>query len=210
MKAPENLIKCGRDLIENKLTWGNSGNVSVKVESDAFLISAGGTNLGSLQMEDIIRCEIDKEAYQGNGTPSMETGLHRAIYQACNKSEAIIHSQPVYSTIAACSDMPIQTDFLPEAMAYLENVVRIPYHHAGSQELAQATSEQSPNSQILILNNHGIVCWGHSLDEALLLTQTLEFCCRLSITAPSAGLNLNYLGNDTIKSFRRHLKSIGR
>ncbi len=204
------LKKCGSTLVEQGLTWGHSGNISARIEPDSFLVSAGGTDLGVLGDEDFIRCQIENESFEGDGMPSMETGFHRGIYRNCEKAKAIIHSQPFYSTVAACSDMPIRTDFLPEAMAYLERIERVPYYHAGSSELAEATARQARNSQVLLLNNHGIVCWGSSLEETLLLTQTLEFCCRLLIVSRNSGLDFNYLGKDTIDDFRRHLRKIGR
>ncbi|MDY6910837.1 MAG: class II aldolase/adducin family protein [Chloroflexota bacterium] len=204
------LINCGRILAEQKLVWGLSGNISVKTEPDVFFISAGGTDLGSLSDEHLIRCRIKDETWEGNGRPSMETGLHRGIYQVCEGAVAVIHSQPFYSTLVACSDMEIRTDFLPEAMAYLGKLERVPYFHAGSRELAEATVSGARNSKVLLLNNHGVVCWGASLDETLLITQTLEFCCRLLVDSSGSGIDLNYLGTETLEGFLRHLRDIGR
>jgi len=207
MDTEETLIKCGIELIRNGLTWGNSGNISIRSESDTFLISASGTHLGSLQSNDIIRCNIFDEMHEGSRTPSMETGFHRGIYQVCSESNAIIHSQPFYSTLVSCSDMEIRTDFLPEAMAYLPSVVRVPYYHAGSLELAAAITRQASTTQVLLLNNHGVVCRGSSLDEALLKTQTLELCCKLLVTSRTAQLDLNYLGNEVLEDFQHQLQN---
>ncbi len=210
MQAKEELKRCGQTLIEQGLTWGKSGNISTRIEPDIFIISAGGTNLGDLRDEDIIRCEIGKEACEGTGKPSMETGMHRGIYRNCKEAKAIIHSQPLYSTVIACSGMPIRTDFLPEAMAHLERIERVPYHHAGSRELAADAAELAASAKVLLLENHGVICWGTSLDEALLLTRTLEFCCQLLVVSQGSGLNFNYLGKETTEDFRRHLREIGR
>lgn len=210
MDTPEALIRCGHDLVSKGLTWGNSGNISIRTEPDTFMMTASGTNLGSLQSKDIIKCEITQDAHYGTRAPSMETGLHRAVYQACKEAGAIIHSQPVFSTIVACSDIPIRTDFLPESMAYLKNIIRVPYHHAGSRDLAQATANQSPNSQVLLLDNHGVVCWGSTIDEAFLITQTLEFCCHLMIISRMGQLELNYLGDEVVQDFRCHLANMSK
>lgn len=210
MESVEAIVACGRTLIEESLTWGHSGNISVRIEPGVFLITAGGTDLGKLDKWSIIRCRVDDGSWDGPRKPSMETELHRGIYQACPQANAVIHSQPPYSTLAACTDLAIRTDFLPEAMAYLGKIERVPYFHAGSMELAQATARQARNSNVLILENHGIVCWERTLDQALLLTRTLEFCCELIITAGSSGLDLHYLGEDTMEDFHRHLRSIGR
>ncbi len=210
MSAQDELIDCGRALAEQQLVWGHSGNISLKTGPNSFLISASGTDLGLLQAEYIVGCQIDSYAFEGGRRPSMETGLHRGIDRSCSEAGAVIHSQPFYSTLVACSDMEIRTDCLPEAMAYLERVERVPYHHAGSKELAEATADAARAARVLILNSHGVVCWSSSLDEALLLTGTLEFLCRLLVTSHRSGIELNYLGTETIEDFRKHLKSIGR
>jgi len=210
MQAREDLIDCGRHLVELGLVWGHSGNISLKTEPNGFIISATGTNLGHLGDEDLVLCRIDRDAWEGSRRPSMETGLHRGIYHACKDAGAVIHSQPFYSTLAACSGLDIRTDCLPEAMAYLGQVERVPYHHAGSSQLAETVAAKAQSSRVLLLNNHGVVCWGSSLDECLLLTETLELLCRLLITSRAAGIPINYLGRETTEDFIRHLKSIGR
>ncbi len=207
MRARESLINCGRYLAERGLVWGRSGNISIKTEPNAFITSAGGTDLGRLQDEDLILCQIDCDSSEGTRRPSMETGLHRSIYNNCRDAKAVIHSQPFYSTLVACTDMDIRTDCLPEAMAYLGQVARVSYHHAGSQELAVATSAAARSSRVLILNNHGTVCWGSSLNECLLMTEALEFLCRLLVIARNSGLGLNYLGKSVMEDFIKYLKS---
>jgi ribulose-5-phosphate 4-epimerase/fuculose-1-phosphate aldolase len=210
MQPREDLISCGRNLVERRLVWGHSGNISIKTGPNAFLISAGGTDLGLLKEEDLVLCQMDRDTWQGSKHPSMETGLHQGIYRAREDAKAVIHSQPFYSTLIACSDIDIRTDCLPEAMAYLVKVERVVYHHAGSRKLAEATASASRSSRTLILNNHGVVCWGSSLSECLLMTETLEFLCRLLVTSRTTSIGLNYLGKDVMEDFLRHLKGIGR
>lgn len=206
----EDLITCGHALAAKRLIWGYSGNISMRIEPNVFAISAGGTDLGNLCEDDLIFCQINSEEFQGKKHPSMETGLHRNIYRACQNASAVIHAQPLYATIVACSDLEIRTDFLPEAMAYLGSVERVPYHHAGSYELAVETANKAANNPVLLLNNHGTVCWGASLSEALINTETLEFLCQLLVISRNSGIEFNYLGKHVKEDFRQHLRDSGR
>ena len=95
-------------------------------------------------------------------------------------------------------------------MAYLGKVSRVPYQHAGSKELARSVAEKSLVSRVLLLDNHGVVCWGSSIDEALLKTEALEFLCRLVITAGASGLKLKHLGEAAVGEFTAHLATINR
>ena len=44
----------GKALADRSLLWGHSGNISARVDSDTFLITAGGTDLGMMLDDDII------------------------------------------------------------------------------------------------------------------------------------------------------------
>jgi len=123
---------------------------------------------------------------------------------------AVIHSQPIYATTIACSNIKVNTDLLPEAMAYLGQIAIVPYHHAGSSDLADAVAASTLDSSVLLLANHGAVCWGQTLSEAFLKTETLEFLCRIVVTARAGGMDMNYLGDEVMQDFSEHLKRVGR
>jgi len=206
METRENLTGCGRTLTERGLVWGRSGNISARAESNTFLISAASTDLGSLREENLVVCRTDGDSWEGATRPSIERNMHRGIYQACEQAKAVIHSQPFYSTLVACSHLEVRTDLFPEAMAYLGEVGRVPYHHAGSLELAQAAAQKARSCRVMLLENHGVLCWGFSLEEVLLTTETLEFLCRLLVVSRASGIAMNFLGDAVPDDFARHLR----
>ena len=210
MQQKDELMIYGKALADRGLVWGQSGNISVRIDTDTFLITAGGADLSMLLDDDIIPCRIESDGYEGLRAPSMEIGLHRGIYRTSKDAMAVIHSQPFYATTVACSDVEVRSDLLPEAMVYLGQISRVPYHHAGSGELAQEVAAAASNSQVLLLANHGVVCSGSSLSDAFLKTETLEFLCRIIVTARAGGMDLNYLGDEAMRDFTEHLKRIGR
>ena len=56
-------------------------------------------------------------------------------------------------------------------------------------------------ANILFLDNHGVLVYDTSIQEALMGLQTLEVVCRMAITARSAGLNLRPLPSSTVQDF---------
>ena len=210
LRQKDELTIYGQALVKSGLVWGHSGNMSTRVDADAFLITAGGADLGMLLDDDIIPCSVDDDSYEGLLQPSMEVGLHRGIYRACQDAMAVIHSQPFYTTTIACSDFEVRVDLLPETMVYLGQAARVPYYHAGSQELAEAVAARASDSRVILLSNHGVVCWGESLSEAFLKTETLEFLCRIIVTARAGSIDMNYLGDEAMRDFADHLKRTGR
>jgi L-fuculose-phosphate aldolase len=208
MQLRDDIKKYGRLLHEKNLTIGRSGNLSVKLDPDTFLINRAGADLSTLEEDELIFCNIFKDRWRGCDRPSIEYGFHRSIYLACPEASAVIHSHPFHSTLTACSNTSIRTDLFVESMAYVGNIVRVPYFHAGGQPLAETVGEKAKESQVLLLDNHGVVVWGKNLDECIIKTESLEFLCRMQLVAASAGIKLNYLGEDKMEEFRNHMKAM--
>lgn len=208
MQLREDIRKYGRRIHEKSLTFGRSGNLSVKLDPDTFLINQAGVDLSFLQEDELVFCSISEDRWRGGARPSIEYGFHRSIYRAVPEAAAIIHCHPFYATLIACSDESVRPDLFVESMAYVREIVRIPYFHAGGQPLAEILGEKARESAVLLLENHGLVVWGVNLEECLRKIEAFEFLCRMQITAASAGIKLKYLGEDVMKQLQEHLKTI--
>ena len=86
-------------------------------------------------------------------------------------------------------------------MYYLERVEHVDYFHAGSPELGEAVRDKARQANILFLDNHGVLVYDTSIQEALMGLQTLEMVCRMAVTAKSAGLALRSLPASTVTDF---------
>jgi len=210
MQLREDIKKYGRLIHQKNLTIGRSGNLSVKLDPDTFLINRAGADLSTLQEDELIFCNISTDRWHGCDRPSIEYGFHRSIYLACPEAEAVIHSHPFNSTLIACSDIPVHPDLFVESMNYVGKIARVAYFHAGGQPLAENVGEKAKESQVLLLDNHGVVVWGKNLEECILKTESLEFLCRMELVAASAGVKLNYLGEDVMEELRNHLKTLSQ
>ncbi|HEX5810368.1 MAG TPA: class II aldolase/adducin family protein [Anaerolineales bacterium] len=194
------LQAAGRYMLDHDLAWGNAGNLSARLGPDRYLITASGTRLGELTEDDFAECWFDGSV-SGNRKPSKETPMHRAIYERRPEVGAVLHASPFYSTLVACADIQIPADLFIEDMYYLERVEHVGYFHAGSPELGEAVREKAQQANILFLDNHGVLVYDTSIQEALMGMQTLEMVCRMMITARSAGLELRSLPALTVSDF---------
>src|SRR5215207_1048898 len=190
----------GRYMLDNDLAWGNAGNISARLGPDRYLITASGTHLGELEDDDFIECSLDG-SISGTRKPSKETPMHRAIYEQRPEISAVLHASPFYSTLVACTDLPLPANLFIEDMYYLERVDHVSYFHAGSRELGEAVHLKARHANILFLDNHGVLVYDTSIQEALMGLQTLEMVCRMAITARSAGLDLRSLPASIVADF---------
>ncbi|MEH7081587.1 class II aldolase/adducin family protein [Neobacillus drentensis] len=196
------LRETGKYMMQYDLAWGNSGNISAKTEENSFLITASGTYLGDLDLEDFAECSIETGQGIGSGRkPSKEIPMHLAIYETRPEIGAVLHASPLYSTLVASSNIEIPSSWFVESMYYLEKIERVPYAHPGSKELGELVREQAKKANILLLENHGVLVYDTSLKEAKMALQTLEMACRMLVISQKAGVHIQELSEEKIQSF---------
>jgi len=196
------LQETGKYMMQYELAWGNSGNISARTEENSFLITASGTYLGDLNIEDFAECSLEtKEKIHIGKKPSKEVPMHQAIYETRPEIGAVLHASPLYSTLIASSNVDIPSDWFVESMYYLERIERVAYAHPGSSELGELVREKAAKANILLLENHGVLVYDTSLKEAKMALQTLEMACRMLLISIEAGVEVQWLSKSVVDSF---------
>ena len=181
-------------MVRRGLTWGTAGNLSVRLGDGRFLVTAAGARLDDLSPDALVTCPVDGEAEEGDGRrPSVETGMHRAVYAAVPEAGAVLHASAPYTTLVACSRLRVPVRMNTDGMVYVGPVARVPFRHPGTPELARAAARAARRSRVLLLSNHGSLVWGASPDEVLTRTEALELVTRLLVTARAARVPLAFL-----------------
>ncbi|GAB3070736.1 class II aldolase/adducin family protein [Salinicoccus sesuvii] len=196
------LKRTGEFMGNNKLVWGTAGNISARLNDNQFYVSASGTYLSEITEEEFSLC--DENGLVEGKKPSKEHIMHQGIYENRPEINAILHSSPFYSTLVANSDIELPSNYFVEAMYYLERIVRVPYYHPGSKELAEAVKEKSKEGNILLLENHGIIVYDTNLKEARMALETLEYTSKMHITALQNGINMQGLSHGNVEDFLKN------
>lgn len=202
------IIEFGKEAYNKGLIWGNSGNISHRLDNDIFIISGSGAHLEKLSENDLVMVHLQDDKVEGKAKPSIETVMHTEVYRARKDVNVVFHSQPTFTTYISCTDIEVDTKLFPESMAYIDKIQRVSYHHPGSQELARAVSEKIKDCDVLILSNHGTICTDVSLGDVLLKTQTLELLCKMIVFSRISETKLNYLPQNVKNEFLQHLKEM--
>ena len=187
LAAREAVVNMGKELIERKLVAGSWGNISVKLADGVYAVTPSGRGYANQKPEDIVIINDACETLDGNLTPSSESKLHTAIYNACPEAQAIIHTHSIYASALAAMRKPVP--------AIIEDIVQIiggrvncaEYALPGTQELADNAVKAMNGRKGVLLANHGAVCWGKSLDDALIVAEILEKAAQIAIICQSCG-----------------------
>jgi L-fuculose-phosphate aldolase len=176
-----------------RMTTTSGGNLSIRDE-DSIWITPARVDKGGLVREDIVHV-TPGGAWEGRHGPSSELPFHRAIYAARPDLRAIVHAHPVaLVAFSICQRVP-DTRVLPTARRVCGEVGFARYALPGSEALGQRIAETfAGGPSCVVLENHGVVTAGTSLQEAFERFETLEFCAKTVLKASLLG-QVRYLSD---------------
>lgn len=166
---------------EKDMLPGLSGNASVRL-GDVMVITRSGTAKGKIMAGTLTAVDVSTGAPLGPGNMSSEGAMHMAVYAQVPEAKAVLHTHPPYllahdiKTKGKAIDLP-----LFEAEVFLEQMKRVPDHAPGTKELAEAVGEAAETHNAVFMENHGLMCWGKDLNEALALSEALDALARTAL-----------------------------
>src|SRR5262245_38704561 len=98
----EALVGACRELTRQGLTFGTSGNISVRRDADSFFISPTGSVYEELQVAHVPLLHLDGR-WSGGRRPSSEWRFHRDLLRSRSDVGAIVHTHSRYATALACT-----------------------------------------------------------------------------------------------------------
>jgi L-fuculose-phosphate aldolase len=170
-----------RRLYKHGLTTTSGGNISLRISDDIILITPAATDKGTMRWREVGIMNIFGENLTPGLKPSSEYQMHLSIYKKKKEIKAIVHAHPVFASAFTAMKMTINTNLTAEARAILGDPVFVPYALMGTPELASAAAESSAVSDILILENHGILTTGSHLLQAFDKIEVLENAAKMTL-----------------------------
>jgi glutamate-1-semialdehyde 2,1-aminomutase len=168
---------------------GTGGNVSVRVDGlDALAITPSSRDYPGLVLDDICVVDWTGRPLEPGPRPSVETAMHAAVYQNRPDVNAVVHTHQPYASALGVIGEPIPALF-DEQVLNLGNVVEIvPYAVSGSVDLLELVVGRLDNQcNAYILQNHGALCLGLTIEEAARNVELLEKSARVYCIALSTG-----------------------
>jgi L-fuculose-phosphate aldolase len=166
------------------LVIGTAGNLSVRC-GEQVVVSPTGCVLSEVAPEEMAVVGLDGSPVDGPA-PTSELGLHLGVYRRFEWTGAVVHTHSPMATAVGCV-----LDELPPihyGMLELGGAVRVaPYATFGSEELHLNVLEALEGHTAALMQNHGTLTCGTSLDSAVHATFLLEWACSLYWHAAQIG-----------------------
>ena len=180
--AREEIAKVGRSLFERGLTFGSTGNISVRLEDGGWLMTPTNASLGELDPATLSRFDT-AGIHVGGDAPTKEATLHLAMYRERKGAGAVVHLHSSHSVAVSLLEGIDPLDVLPPLTAYyvmrVGRLPLIPYLPPGDAELARAVGKLAGAHHAVLLANHGPVVAGSTLANAQYAIEELEETAKL-------------------------------
>ena len=182
----EKILAAGRALVEKGLVQSTGGNISARTDR-GFLITPSGIDYHHIVPSDLVEMDLAGNILSGVRKPSVEKEMHRLILESRPEIKAVIHTHSIYAASVASARLPLETLTDNQVAVFGGTVPLAKYGPIGSVQLARNAAEAMGKGCAVLLSNHGSICTGDTIAQALMRCEMLETFARIFILAKMAG-----------------------
>jgi L-fuculose-phosphate aldolase len=179
------VVRYGLRLVADGLVVGAAGNISIRL-GDTIVMSPSGINYDQVTQDSVNVLSAAGDILDGTGRRSSEWPMHRRLYDLTD-AVAVVHTHSPFSVAVGtvCDEIP--------AVHY--SVLRLggptvrvaAYTTFGSDGLAGNVAAALEDRFAALLQNHGTIAYGATIEEAYDRAQLLEWLAEVYWRARLAG-----------------------
>lgn len=181
------IVTAGRRLGYHGLISAGEGNLSVRLGDGTLLMTPSGRRKDELTAGELLVvpeiAPADESFAPGKPRPSSDVLIHRAAYAVRADVFAVVHAHlPSSMSLTLAGEVP-DPQALPETAHFIPRLPYLPFKAMGSAALAvdvanALSSGSAPLPGAVLLERHGAVAVGMTLDQAVDRLELVEVLCR--------------------------------
>ena len=201
MEAQHDVWHHARKMWEAGLVVGSAGNVSRRVDPGRIAVTPSAVPYETMTAGQIVIVNL-ADGRAERGTPSYELPMHLAIYRSMPNVGAIVHTHAPYVTALSVLRRPLPP-VIDEMVVYLGGPIEVAdYAFTGTDAVGTNVVRTLGDRTGVLLANHGNVCVGRDLAQALHVAVVMESCARVYVEALKLGEPVP-LPNESLAAGRR-------
>ena len=186
-EARRDIIACARKVYEKGIVAATDGNISYRIMNDRVMITPSGASFSNLTTDELAYVDIDGNILNFDQKPSSELPMHLEIYRQRPDVQAIIHAHPPFATALTLTGNSLADPILPEVVMMFGEIPTAPYATPSTQESAESIRHLIKDHDAVLLDHHGAVTYGNSLENAFYKMEKLEHAAKTVLAAKSLG-----------------------
>ena len=175
-QAREAIVRTALTLADQGFLAGIGGNLALRIDADRFAVTPSASDYYSMRPADICILRLDSlEQLSGEGSPSVESGLHAKMFKARPDCRASVHThQPIASAFTLLNrPLPINSAQARQVIGH--EAPMCAYGPSGSSLLSWLVSKRArPDINAYLMRNHGAIGVAANLEQACQVMRLLE------------------------------------
>jgi len=164
------------------------GHVTARIPGrDCMHMNAHDLGLGEIEPANVLLMDLDGNILAGTGRKHSEYPIHSEIYKTRPAINCVVHTHPFYSIIVGATDGRIK------AISHEGSIFAgIPLFKKTSllirsDESGRSVADCLQGHRAMLMQNHGIVAVGESIEEATVYAVLLERAAQMQVSAAMLG-----------------------
>jgi L-fuculose-phosphate aldolase len=187
----ERICDIGRRLWQREYTDGNGGNITIRVGDNLALCTPTLICKGFMQPADMCLVDLDGNQLAGTRKRTSEAMTHFGIMKRQPAAKSCVHAHPPHATAFAIANVDIPSCLIPEAEVFLGKIGVAKYQTPGTPANADEVGEVGKEHQAVLMENHGVICWGKDVEDAYWKMENIDSYCRTVWIAAGLGGGLH-------------------
>jgi L-ribulose-5-phosphate 4-epimerase len=204
-KLREEVVDILRRLEAEGLVTGTSGNVSARDPSTGLVaVSPTSIPYDRMRPEDVSIVDPEGGLLEG-APPSVELPMHLAIQSGRPEAAAVVHTHSPYATALGLVLDKIPIVLAEQAAAVGGPIPVVAYAPTGERAMGEAVLAAG-DAWAVIIRNHGPVCLGRSLPEAVRCALAVEETAQVYALARPLGEPVLLPADEVVRLNRLRLR----
>jgi L-fuculose-phosphate aldolase len=184
----ERICHIGQRIWNKGYVDGNGGNITVRVGDNLVLCTPTLISKGFMTPEDICMVDLDGNQVAGTRPRTSEVNTHLGIMKNEPLAKSCVHAHPIYATAFAVAGVTPPSCLIPEPEVFLGEIGFASYQTPGTPENAHEVGQLAKKHQSILMQNHGVICWGKDVEDAYWkMENTDAFCHTVTVTMQIGG-----------------------
>ena len=209
-KLKDDLCEIGSRCWKRDYNDGNGGNISARL-GNYFLCTPTGVSKGFMKPDMICLVDIEGNQLAGNGAwkRTSEILSHLGIYKTVPTAASVVHAHPIHATAFAMAGIEPPRCLIPEVEVFVGTIPVAEYKTPGSPQMSEILGRLAPDHQAILMGNHGVICWGVSVEDAYFKMEITDSYCRTLWVASQLPTKRTVIPKDEVKILLDLKKKLG-
>jgi ribulose-5-phosphate 4-epimerase/fuculose-1-phosphate aldolase len=188
---------------------GVAGHITARdpEKEDHFWLNGFGVDFGSITVDDLILCNHKGEVVEGKySVNGAAFAIHSEVHKARPDVIAAAHAHSVYGKAFSCLGIPLDP-ITQDACAFFEDHgVYSDYGGvANDTEEGERIAKALGKNKAAILQNHGLITVGQSVEETVWWFITMERSCQAQLAAEATGRPTKKIDDETARKVKAEI-----